>query len=80
MTGLYRTSLTTSKKVECAASALAQQGEYGIKTQLIQVYGISRSSVYTAGATAQEVQDFKTTTARPPDCIDVKLSGIAART
>lgn len=55
MTGLHRTSLTTSQKVECAASVLAQQGEHGAKTQLSQFYGISRPSVYAAGASAQEV-------------------------
>jgi hypothetical protein len=55
MTGLHRTALTTPQKVECAASALAQQQEHGIKTQLSQAYGISRPTVYAAGATAQEV-------------------------
>ncbi len=55
MTRLHRTSLTTSQKIECAASALVQQQEHGAKTHISQAYGISRPSVYAAGATAQEV-------------------------
>ncbi|MEN8132254.1 MAG: hypothetical protein ABFS45_19165 [Pseudomonadota bacterium] len=55
MTGLHRTALTTSQKIKCAASALAQQQEHGTETRLSQTYGISRPTVYAAGATAQEV-------------------------
>ena len=55
MTGLHRTSLTTSQKVEFAAAALSRQDEHGAKTALSQAYGISRPTVYAAGATAGEV-------------------------
>ena len=33
MTGLHRTDLTTSQKIQCAAQALAQQGEHGSKQE-----------------------------------------------
>ena len=55
MTGLHRTPLTTSQKIECAARALAGQDEHGGKTALSETYGISRPTVYAAGSTAEEV-------------------------
>ena len=41
MTGLHRTDLTTSQKIQCAAQAL-EQGEHGSKTRLSRAYEISR--------------------------------------
>ena len=55
MTELHRTPLTTSQKIECAASVLARQQEHGAKRELGRTYGISRPTVYAAGATAHEV-------------------------
>jgi hypothetical protein len=55
MTGLIRTDLPTSRKVELAASALARQEEHGAKTQLARDFGISRPTVYSAASTASEV-------------------------
>ena len=55
MTGLHRTDLTTSQKIQCAAQALAQQGEHGSKTRLSRAYEISRPTVYAAGETAEAV-------------------------
>ncbi len=55
MTGLIRTDLPTSRKVELAASAFARQAEHGAKTQLARSFGISRPTVYTAASTAAEV-------------------------
>ena len=55
MTGLNRTDLPTSYKIELAASSLALQGVYGAKTELAEEFGVSRSTVYAAGDTAHEV-------------------------
>lgn len=55
MTGLHRTGLTTSQKIQCAAAALARQDEHGSKTSLSVAYEISRPTVYAAGATAEAV-------------------------
>jgi len=55
MTGLIRTDLPTSRKVELAASALARQEEHGAKTQLARGFGISRPTVYAAASTAADV-------------------------
>ena len=49
------TDLTTSQKIQCAAQALAQQGEHGSKTRLSRAYEISRPTVYAAGETAEAV-------------------------
>ena len=38
MTVLQRTDLTTSQKIQCAATALAGQHEHGSKTALSQAY------------------------------------------
>ena len=53
MTVLQRTDLTTSQKIQCAAAALT--GQHGAKTTLSEAYGISRPTVYAAGATARSV-------------------------
>lgn len=55
MTGLIRTDLPTSHKVELAASAFARQAEHGAKTQLARGFGVSRPTVYSAASTASEV-------------------------
>lgn len=55
MTGLIRTDLPTSRKVELAASAFARQAEHGAKTLLARGFGISRPTVYAAASTASEV-------------------------
>ena len=55
MTGLNRTDLPTSHKVELAASSLAWQGAYGAKSELARAFGVSRSTVYAAGETAYDV-------------------------
>jgi len=55
MCGLARTDLTTSQKLEVAASALVGQGIYGAKTQLADAFGISRPTVYRAEKEAAEL-------------------------
>lgn len=55
MTGLNRTDLPTSLKVELAASALSGQGEYGAITELAEMFEVSRPTVYGAAQTAEEV-------------------------
>ena len=47
MTGLHRTELTTSQKIQCAAQALARQ-ERGGKTAVSREFGLSRPTVYAA--------------------------------
>jgi hypothetical protein len=55
MTGLHRTPLTTSQKMECVAKALAGQEDYGGIAGLSREYGVSRPTVYAAKGTASEV-------------------------
>jgi hypothetical protein len=55
MTGLHRTPLTTSQKVQCAAAAVAGQHEHGSTTTLSRDYEVSRPTVYAARATAETV-------------------------
>ena len=55
MTGLNRTDLPTSHKVQLAASALAGQGIYGAITDLAQTFDVSRPTVYGAAQTAEDV-------------------------
>ncbi len=74
MTELHRTPLTTSQKIECAATVLARQQEHGAKSELSRTYGISRPTVYAAGATAQEVLEAHfqpPEPARPLACVSV---------
>ncbi len=40
MTGLHRTPLTTSQKIQCAAESLARQDEHGAKSALSREFGI----------------------------------------
>ena len=54
MTELHRTPLTTSQKIECAASVLARQQERGAKSELSRAYGISRPTIYAAGPLCQD--------------------------
>ena len=54
MTGLQRTDLTASQKVEFAAKALARQ-EHGAITALGGNFGVSRPTVYAAAQTAEQV-------------------------
>ena len=46
MTGLHRTPLTTSQKVQCAAKALAGQEVHGTMSALSNEFGISRPTLY----------------------------------
>lgn len=71
MTGLQRTDLTASQKVEFAAKALAQQ-EHGAITALGCDFGVSRPTVYAAAQTAEQVlgQHFEQA-ARGGWCIEV---------
>ena len=55
MTGLNKTDLPTSHRVQLAASALAGQGTYGAVTDLAQTFEVSRPTVYSAGQTADDV-------------------------
>jgi hypothetical protein len=55
MTGLNRTDLPTSHKVQLAASALAGQGLYGMVTDLAATFDLSRPTVYAAAQTAEDV-------------------------
>ena len=55
MTGLHRTALTTSQKVQCAARALAGQEVHGTVSELARQFNISRPTVYDARGVAAEV-------------------------
>ncbi len=55
MTGLHRTALTTSRKVECAAKGLAGQEVHGTISTLSREFGLSRPTVYEVRNTAGEV-------------------------
>ena len=55
MTGLHRTPLTTSQKVECAAMALAGQEVHGTISEISREFGLSRPTVYEARNTAGEM-------------------------
>jgi len=46
MSGLHRTRLTTSQKVEFSAKAVADKTVYGKVSQLSQQYHLSRPTVY----------------------------------
>jgi hypothetical protein len=55
MTGLHRTPLTTSQKVECAAKTLAGQEVHGTISAVSCEFGLSRPTVYEVRDTAGEV-------------------------
>ena len=55
MSGLHRTPLTTSQKVECAAQALAGQDVRGTLSALSEEFGLSRPTLYEARHTASEL-------------------------
>jgi len=55
MTGLHRTPLTTSQKIECVAKALAGPEDCGGIAGLSRSSGISRPTVYAAKVAASEV-------------------------
>jgi hypothetical protein len=55
MTGLHRTPLTTSQKIECVAKALAGQEGCGGIAGLSRSSGVSRPTVYAAKVAALEV-------------------------
>ena len=55
MAGLARTDLTTSQRVNLSATALGGKGQYGAVTQLAENYRVSRPTVYSAAAEAEEV-------------------------
>jgi hypothetical protein len=55
MTGLNKTDLPTSHKVQLAASALAGQGLYGAVTDLAATFDVSRPTVYGAAQAAEDV-------------------------
>lgn len=54
MTCLQRTDLTTARKIQCAAQALARQA-HGVITALSREFGLSRPTIYEAAATAEAV-------------------------
>jgi hypothetical protein len=66
MGGLTRTDLTTHDKVNLAASALAQQGNHGVVTELAEAFGVSRPTVYSARQEGLEA---------PVGCFDAEVSG-----
>lgn len=55
MTGLHRTPLTTSQKIECVAKALAGQEASGGIAGLSREYEVSRPTMYAAKGAASEV-------------------------
>jgi Transposase len=55
MTGLHRTPLTTPRKIECVAKALAGQEASGGIAALSREFGISRPTIYAASEVASEV-------------------------
>lgn len=54
MKGLHRTSLTTSREIECAATALARQGEWGATSALSRKFSIARPTVKAAADIARD--------------------------
>ena len=50
MTGLQRTGLTTSRKIQCAAAAVTGQQAPGSKTAISEAYERSRPTVHAVGA------------------------------
>jgi hypothetical protein len=48
MSGLTRTDLATSRKVERAAMAVARQEQHGSVTELSGAFGVSQETVYSA--------------------------------
>jgi hypothetical protein len=54
MTGLHQTPLTTPRKRECAAKALAGQEASGGIAALSREFRISRPTIYTASGVALE--------------------------
>lgn len=54
MTGLHRTPLTTSQKVQCAAMALAGQEVHGTISALGEQFNLSRPTLYQARHAARE--------------------------
>lgn len=71
MTGLHRTPLTTSQKVEFAASALVRQGQPGAMSALSRAFGVSRPTVYAARATASEVLEQHFDESGSAVCVEV---------
>lgn len=55
MTGLHRTPLTTPRKIECVAKALAGQDASGGISAVSREFGISRPTVYAAKEAASEI-------------------------
>jgi hypothetical protein len=55
MTGLHRTPLRSSQKIECVAKALAGQEACDGIAGLSREYGVSRPTVYAAKGAASEV-------------------------
>ena len=55
MTGLARTDLVTSRKVDLAAQAVARQAQYGSVTQLAGAFGVARPTVISARDQAARV-------------------------
>jgi hypothetical protein len=55
MSGLHRTPLTTSEKVECAAKALAGQQKHGTVSALSEQFGLSRPTLYQVRDAASEL-------------------------
>jgi len=55
MTGLHRTPLTTSQKMQCAAMALAGQEAHGTISEVSREFGLSRPTVYEARDAVGEV-------------------------
>lgn len=72
MNGLHRTTLTTSQKIECAASSLARQHEWGAKSALSREFAVSRSTVYAAADIAHEALSERLAS-RPESLVRVEV-------
>jgi hypothetical protein len=55
MAGLSRTNLTASQKATLSGKAFAGKGRYGAMMELADTFGVSRPTVYSAGAEAEAV-------------------------
>jgi len=55
MTGLARTDLTTSQRIDLAATAVATQGQHGTVTELARRHSVTRDTVYSARTQGHDV-------------------------
>jgi len=79
MTELMKTDLSTSRKLELAASALGMQGLHGVMTDLARDFGVARGTVYSAQHTARELLMAHFATAAAPAAVPEPISALMVR-